>query len=128
MSDTPREPRTTSVDAASLDQVLAQYPAPASPPEVLALEPNRAADATEGPHPQISPTLYVRMSKPDGSEFLAPKANVATYEAKGFVAGADVEIEDLVAYWAQAAKPAPAEPTPATSTRSTSKSASSSSS
>lgn len=79
-------------------------PAAASPQEVLDLKPNRAADATSGPDAQISPSLYVRMSRPDGGEFLAPKANVEHYESKGFVAGAEVEIEDIGAYWAEQAK------------------------
>jgi len=95
-------------------------PAEASPPEVLELKPNRAEDATAGPHPQISATGYVHMSKPDGSDFLCPASNVEHYEAKGFVKGAEEDVPDLDAYWAQAATPKPA-----TSTRSTSKSSSS---
>ena len=79
-------------------------PAAASPPEVLELKPNKAADATTGPDPQVSQTAYVHMSKPDGSDFLCPAANVEHYEAKGFVKGASEEIEDIGGYWT--AKPA----------------------
>jgi len=75
----------------------------ASPAEVLALEPHTYAEATEGPHPQISPTAYVEWTKPDGDTFIAPLANAETYERKGFTRGADVEVEDLVAHWAEAA-------------------------
>lgn len=107
------------VDLKRLDEVLAAFPAPASDAETLALEPNTAAGATSGPHDQPSQTAYVHMTKSDGSEFLAPKANVDRYVAKGFTAGAEEDIPDLVAYWAARAT-APAEPTPATSTRSTS--------
>lgn len=79
-------------------------PAAASPKEVLDLKPNKYADATEGPHPQVSPTTYVKMSRPDNSEFLAPLSNVEQYERKGFVKGAEIEIEDIGAYWAEKAK------------------------
>jgi hypothetical protein len=79
-------------------------PAAASPPEVLELKPNRHADAVSGPDPQVSSIGYVHMSKPDGSDFLSPAANVEHYEAKGFVKGASEEIEDIGAYWT--AKPA----------------------
>jgi hypothetical protein len=89
-------------------------PGEASPKEVLELKPNRAVDATEGPHPQVSPTTYVHMSRPDGGDFLSPLANVEHYEAKGFVKGASEEIEDIGAYWTQQSAPKPA-----TSTRST---------
>jgi hypothetical protein len=78
-------------------------PAAASPPEVLELEPNSYESATEGPHAQISQTAYVEMTKPDGTTFLAPLANVEHYEAKGFSKGAEEEIPDLVAYWAEKA-------------------------
>lgn len=80
-------------------------PAAASPDDVLALEPNRAEDATDGPHPQISQTAYVHMQKPDGTEFLSPLSNVPYYEAKGYTAGAEEEIPDLVAYNAELAAP-----------------------
>jgi hypothetical protein len=84
--------------------------APASPPEVLELKPNRAVDATTGPHPQISQTAYVTWTKPDGLSFLAPLANSETYERKGYQKGAEQDIPDLVAHLAEqaAAKPAPA--------------------
>ena len=94
----------------TLEEVLAAYPAPASPDEVLALEPNDYESATEGPHEQISPTMYVHMTKPDGTEFLAPLSNEEHYQAKGFTSGAAEDIPDLVAYWAEKAGTAPAEP------------------
>jgi hypothetical protein len=81
--------------------------AEASPQEVLDLKPNMAKDATEGPHEQIDPNAYVRMSKPDGSEFLSPLSNVAHYESKGFVKGATVDVPDMVAYQAERAAKAP---------------------
>ena len=90
-------------------------PAAASDEETLALVPNRMEDAQEGPTPQISPTAYVEMTKPDGTTFLAPLANVPGYEAKGYTAGAEQDIPDLAAYWAEkaaTAPPAPPEPTP----------------
>jgi hypothetical protein len=87
---------------------LALKPAEASPPEVLELKPNTAADATAGPHPQISQTAYVEWTKPDGSKFLAPLSNSETYERKGYSKGAEQDIPDLVAYLAEQAKQAPA--------------------
>lgn len=92
------------VNQQTLEETLAAYPAPASPPEILELEPNRYEDATEGPHPQVSPIMYVHMTKPDGTEFLAPLSNVEYYERKGFQKGAEEEIPDLVAYQAARAK------------------------
>lgn len=91
------------VNPQTLDEVLAAYPAPASDDEVLALEPHTYASATEGPHEQIDPNMYVHMTSPAGNEFLAPLANVEHYEAKGFTAGEEEEIEDLVAYQAERA-------------------------
>jgi len=79
-------------------------PVPASPDDVLALEPHRMVDAQSGPHPQISATTYVEWTKPDGDTFIAPLANAETYERKGFTRGADVEVPDLVAHWAEASK------------------------
>jgi hypothetical protein len=101
-----------------LDAWRKANPTPASSDETLALKPNRAEDATDGPHPQISQTTYVRMSKPDGSEFLAPKANVPDYENQGYVAGAEIEIEDMVAYVAEQSKPAAEPDAPAPGSRS----------
>ena len=92
----------------TLEEALAAHPAPASDAEVLALEPNDYESATEGPHEQISPTAYVEMTKPDGTTFLSPLANVEHYEAKGFTAGAEQDIPDLVAYWAEKAGTEPA--------------------
>jgi len=77
-------------------------PADASPKEVLELRPNTVT--TEGPHPQISPTMYVHMTRTDGSDFLAPLSNVDYYKAKGFTAGAEEDIPDLVAYLAERAQ------------------------
>lgn len=84
---------------------LTEHPAPASDEETLALEPNSLENnPPEGPHEQISPNMYVHMTKPDGSEFLAPLANEEAYQAKGYTSGSAEEIEDLVAYWAEKAK------------------------
>jgi hypothetical protein len=79
-------------------------PAKESPPEVLELEPNRWEDATTGPDPQISQTMYVHMIKPDGSDFIVPLANVPDYERKGYTKGAEEDIPDLVAYQANRAR------------------------
>jgi hypothetical protein len=101
----------------STNNPLGLIPSPASPPEVLALEPRRYEDAVEGPHPQISPTTYVHWTRPDGDEFIAPLANAETYERKGYTRGKDEDIPDLVAYHAEAAQKAPpkaAEPKPST--------------
>lgn len=73
-------------------------PAPASPKEVLALEPHRYDDATDGPDEQISSIRYVTWNRPDNGSFIAPIANDETYERKGFVRGAEQDIPDLVAY------------------------------
>lgn len=94
-------------DTRGLPEILAQYPAEASPPEVLAREPNRLEDAISGPDPQISPIVYVHMTKPDGTEFLCPLSNVEYYERKGFTRGAEETIPDLVAYQAERAKQEP---------------------
>jgi hypothetical protein len=83
-------------------------PAAASPPEVLALKPNDAASATEGPHPQVSPTVYVTWTKPDGGTFIAPLSNSETYERKGYKRGAEQDIPDLVAHLAEQAAKEPA--------------------
>jgi hypothetical protein len=91
------------VDYRSLDEVLAAHPAPASDPRVLALEPNCYEDATSGPDAQISQTAYVEMTKADGTRFLSPLANVPSYEAKGYTAGAEQTIPDFVAYLAEQA-------------------------
>lgn len=100
-------------DGKTLDEILAAFPAAASDEETLALKPNKASDATTGPDAQISQTLYVHLSKPDGSDFLTPKGNVEHYTAKGYTVGADEDIPDLVAYWAEkAAQPAPEPPAP----------------
>jgi hypothetical protein len=101
---------TTPSAPAAEDPLKIAGPAPASPPEVLELKPNKAADATSGPHPQISPTAYVTWTKPDGSTFLAPLSNSETYERKGYTKGAEQQIEDLVAYYAEQAKKPAAEP------------------
>ena len=99
-----------STTADELAAFLKDHPAPASDEETLALEPNSAEAATSGPHEQVDPNLYVHMTKPDGGEFLAPKSNVEHYEAKGFTAGDEEEIPDLVAYWAEKAAAEPEAP------------------
>jgi hypothetical protein len=91
------------VNAQTLEEVLAAHPAPASDPRVLALEPNRYEDATSGPDAQISQTAYVEMTKPDGTTFLSPLANVPYYEGKGYTTGAEQTIPDFVAYLAEQA-------------------------
>ena len=93
-----------AVDRKSFAELLSAYPAPASPPEVLELKPNRMADAQSGPDPQISQTMYVHMTKPNGDEFMSPLSNVDYYERKGFKKGAEEDIPDLVAYQAERAK------------------------
>ena len=98
------DPSPTAPPIQAGSEELVFPPAAASPKEVLDLKPNKAADATAGPHPQISPTTYVHMSRPDGSDFLCPLSNVEQYERKGFVKGAEEEIEDIGAYWAAQAK------------------------
>jgi len=100
------DPSPTQAPIQAGDNTYTFPPAAASDPDVLALKPNSVRDpgVVTGPHPQVSPTSYVRMSKPDGSEFLAPAANVDHYKAKGWVAGASVEIEDIGAYWAEKSK------------------------
>jgi len=101
-----------------MSEGLELIPAEASPDEVLALEPHRMEDAQEGPHPQIPTNIFVEWTKPDGDTFIAPLANVETYERKGFTRGADVQIDDLVAHWAETAEtppgpgPTPPEPEP----------------
>ena len=90
--------------------------AEASSKEVLETKANKAADATEGPHAQIDPNVYVTWTRPDGSTLVAPLSNSETYERKGFKKGAEQTIESLVA-WNQdnASKEAkPAEATPKT--------------
>src|SRR5262252_5222592 len=120
MSDTPTVPPVVDpsptaapihLNTQTLEEILAMNPTPASPPEVLELKPNTAAEATSGPSEQVSQTAYVEMTKPDGTTFLAPKANVEHYEAKGFTAGAEQDIPDFDAYLAERSKSeAPAEP------------------
>jgi hypothetical protein len=105
------DPRPTAapiaVDRQSLEELLTAHPAPASSAEVLALEPNRYEDATNGPDAQISQTAYVEMTKPDGTTFLSPLSNVPYYEWKGFTRGAEQDIPDLSAYWAERARSQP---------------------
>jgi len=73
-------------------------PAEASSKEVLALKPNDAESATSGADEQVSQTAYVTWTRPDGGSFVAPVSNSETYERKGFKKGAEVEIEDIVAW------------------------------
>lgn len=91
----------------SLAELMAAYPAPASDAATLARQPNRAVDATEGPTPQISPTAYVEMTKPNGTTCLVPLANVPYYEWKGYTAGEQQDIPDLPAFWADKARNQP---------------------
>lgn len=97
-------------DTRSLGEILAQYPAPASPQEVLDLKPNRLQDAQSGPDPQISQTMYVHMTTPDGRDVVCPIGNAEYYERKGFTRGAEEDIPDMVAYQAERAKQAPTSP------------------
>ena len=78
--------------------------AEASPKEVLELKPNRWEDAQSGPDPQIDSLTYVHMTTPDGRDVIVPLSNVENYERKGFKAGKQEQIEDLVAYHAENAK------------------------
>lgn len=98
-----------AVSQSNLADLLAAHPAPASPPEVLELEPNslEKEGAVVGPDPQIDPNTWVTMTKPDGSSCLIPLSNVPYYEAKGFTRGAEEQIEDLVAYHAEKAQQEP---------------------
>ncbi len=91
---------------------LGLIPAPVSEDWVLELKPRTYAEATEGPHPVPDQTEYVTMTKPDGDTFLAPAANVPTYEAKGYTAGASVQIEDKWGWVNDPANQAPIEPPP----------------
>jgi len=103
------------VSVETIEEVLAAFPAAASDAETLALKPNTAAEATSGPDEQVSPTAYVHMTKPNGTDFLSPKANVEHYVSKGYTKGGEEDIPDLVAYWAEKAASAeepPPEPTP----------------
>lgn len=89
---------------------LGLLPAPQSEDWVLELKPHTYAEATEGPHPVPKQTTYVTMAKPDGDSFLAPIANVSVYEAKGYTAGAEVEIEDKWGWVNDPANQAPPPP------------------
>lgn len=88
----------------SLEKLLAEHPARASDPSVLAIKPRDYWDATSGPDAQISSTAYVEMTKQDGTTFLSPLANVSYYRRKGYTEGAQQDIPDLVAYWAERAR------------------------
>src|SRR5262249_17163226 len=111
----PPRARNPSSRSPSMTDTYVFPPADASPPEVLELTPNSAANGTEGPHPQVSGTMYVHMKRPDGGAFLGPLANVEHYEAKGFTKGAEEDIPDLIAYLAAQAAAEPAAKAPATS-------------
>jgi hypothetical protein len=88
----------------SLEELMAAHPAPASDPYILAIEPRDYWDATTGADAQISQVAYVEMTKPDGTTFLSPLANVSYYRRKGFTEGTQQDIPDLVAYWAERAR------------------------
>lgn len=94
----PAEP-PIMVNQTTLEEELDAHPAEPSPPEVLARKPNLLEDAISGPDPQISPIVYVHMTKPDGTEFLSPLANVDYYERKGFTRGEEETIPSLPAYY-----------------------------
>ena len=105
-----------STTADELQAWLTEHGAPASDEETLALEPNSMETAQSGPSEQISPTMYVHMTKPDGTECLVPLSNEEYYQRKGYTSGSAEDIPDLSAYWAEkaGAEPAaPAEPEPA---------------
>ena len=92
------------------------FPPAAASSEEDILEPNslEREGAVSGPDEQISQTAYVEMTKPDGMTFLSPLANVEHYEAKGYTAGAEQDIPDLVLYLAeQGGQPNPYGPRPA---------------
>ena len=91
----------------SLQEILARYPAPASPDWVLDIEPRRLEDAISGPDPQVNQLAYVHFTKPDGTEFLSPIANAEQYERKGYTRGEEEIIPDLVRYQAERAKQEP---------------------
>ena len=76
-------PTQAPIQAGSNEYVFP--PAEASPKDVLDLKPNKYADATEGPHPQI-PQGTTTMTKLDGTTFEAQTASVPYYEAKGYKA------------------------------------------
>lgn len=99
-----------STTADELQAWLTEHGAAASDEETLALEPNTAEAATSGPTEQISPTMYVHMSKPDGTECLVPLSNEEYYQRKGYTSGSAEDIPDLVAYWAEKAATEPEAP------------------
>jgi hypothetical protein len=98
------DPRPTAPpiygNANDLTAELKAHPAPASPPEVLALRPRRYEDALTGPDEQISMIDYTVWKRPDGGQFVAPVANDETYERKGFIRAGEKTIPDLSAYLA----------------------------
>jgi hypothetical protein len=95
-------------EAKPVEDELSKHPAAASDKETLALKPNSYEDAVSGPDEQVSQTAYVTWTRPDGGgSFVAPIANSETYERKGFKRGAEVEMEDIVAWNAENAGKAP---------------------
>jgi hypothetical protein len=97
-----------STTETELEGWLKEHGAAASDEETLALEPNSYEAATSGPTEQISPTMYVHMTKPDGTECLVPLSNEEYYQRKGFTSGSAEDIPDLSAYWAEKAGQEPA--------------------
>jgi len=98
-------------EASAVEEELVRHPAAPSDKETLALKPNSVEDATSGPDAQVSMTTYVSWTRPDGGgAFIAPIANSEVYERKGFKRGAEVEVEDIVAWNTANAAKAPAEP------------------
>jgi hypothetical protein len=109
MSETPTaypivDPSPTAAPIMPGKEEYVFPPAEASPQEILDLKPNTAEEATSGPDPQISQTAYVEMTKPDGTTFMAPLANVPGYEARGFTAGAEQDIPDFDAWLTERSK------------------------
>jgi hypothetical protein len=104
----PPAPKATPAQEPPKEDPLEIAPkAKASPKEILELKPNKAKDATSGPHEQVSGLNYTTWSRPDGSTFIAPSANDETYKAKGFKKGGTEEIPDLVAYLEKQAQKKP---------------------
>jgi hypothetical protein len=93
----------------SLEELMSAHPAAASDPYVLAIKPRDYWEATTGADAQISQVAYVEMTKPDGTTFLSPLANVSYYRRKGYTEGDQRDIPDLVAYWAERARGAVSE-------------------
>jgi hypothetical protein len=105
MSEAPKTTTATAPTPKPEDPLTIAPKAAASPKEVLDLKPNKAADATSGPHDPVNGLEYTTWMRPDGSTFIAPSSNDATYAAKeGFTKGEAKEIPDLVEHLAKRAQ------------------------